>query len=369
MNRITFINKEYFKTHKKKTVTLTLLTGVIIVNSIVYKISDSQYYDHTARVKNSRDLYSCSCEYEPYSIFDKIVWEEYENTEIKAYSPSFLDTNSIKIVLFKGSSKATHYRITFDNKALEWHELPDENIIMFELQDIPEDMRYSQFISIQFGTLHSSLNTIDENNEEFLLYTVDSKEKMESHEQTHNKIRSIANRIVKEDDSEFEKVKKIYDYLINHTEYRYSEEGIYEDALFNKYYMGCVGYAEFMNLYLNSVGIECISVQYKTHGHVWNIVKIDDKYYHLDATYSDTSSWEDTSRYRYFLVSDEFMLADHRFFISEKEVKCNDTYDLTGLVSKRDIEYRGFKGEQINTITDGHKIGEIVDSGYSLIYR
>lgn len=370
MNRITFFNKDFFKSHKKITLISGILSGTILINSMTYKISDSQYLSYTAKIKDSRQLDFCCCEYEPNQILDKIVWDkDYKNTEPKAYCPSYLDSNIVKIIIFKGSSQATHYRITFKETALQWVELPKNNIIEFNIQDIPEQMRYGQYLSIQFGTFNPYLGNISENNSEFLTQTVSSKEEMEKHEKIHKKIMSIANSIVNEDDSDFEKVKNIYDFLINHTEYRYSKEGIYEQALFNKYYMDCAGYTEFMNLALNSVGIECISVQDHTHCHVWNIVKIDDKYYHLDATYSDTSSWYDTSKYRYFLVSDDFMLTDHRFFVSEKNVKCNDIYDLTGLVLEEDVEHRGFKGEQINLIPNEHKIGEITGSGYSLRYR
>lgn len=375
MNKITFINKDFFKSHKKITLISALLGGTILINFSLYKISDSQYLSYTAKIKDSRQLDFCFCEYEPggnfgNQILDKIVWEEdYENTEPKAYCPSYLDSNVVKIVIFKGSSHASHYRITFKDTALQWIELPENNIIEFNLQNIPEQLRYGQNIYIQFGSLNHDLGNIEENNKEFLLKTINSKEEMEKHEQIHRKIISIANNIVHQNDSDFEKVKKIYDFLISHTEYRYSKEGIYGQALFNKYYMDCAGYTEFMNLALNNIGIECFSAEDHTHGHVWNIVKIDNKYYHLDATYSDTSSWYSTSRYRYFLVSDDYMLADHRFFVSEKNIKCNDIYDLTGLVSEEDIKYRGFKGEQIKLIKDGHKIGKIIDSGYSLRYR
>lgn len=63
------------------------------------------------------------------------------------------------------------------------------------------------------------------------------------------------------------------------------------------------------------------------------------------------------------------MLADHRFFISEKNIKCNEIYYLTGLVSEEDVKYRGYKGEQANLIRGKHKIGEIKNSGQSLRYR
>ncbi len=374
MKKITYINKDFFKTNKKTKFILATLTGTILLNSVFYEMEDSKYYSYTAEIKNSRNLSECFCEYkpmkDPFNNFDKILWDKrFENKEPRAYCPSYLDYNIVKIIIFRGASKATHYRIKFQETTLEWDELPDDNVIMFNIEDIPEKMRYNQDINIQFGTYNQSLNKIKENHCESLTRTIDSKDKITEHKKIHNKIMTIANKIVNKNDSDFEKVKKIYDYLINHTEYRYSKEGIYEQSLYKKYYMDCAGYAEFMNLALNSVGIECFSVLDDTHCHVWNIVKVDDKYYHLDATYSDTSSWENTSRYRYFLVSDSFMAADHRFFIPEKDVKCNNIYDLSAVATDKDVIHRGFFGEQINEIKDNYQIGEIIDSGYSLKYK
>lgn len=374
MNKVTYINKDFFKTNRKTKLIIATITGTILLNSFAYKIENSKYYSYTATIKDSRNLNECYCEYKPtksyFNTFDQTLWNKrFENTKTKAYCPSYLDYNIIKIIIFRGSSKSTHYRIKFRENTLEWDKLPDNDIIMFDIENIPEEMRYNQYLSIQFGTYNELSNKINENNCEILTHTSDSKDKMIEHKKIHNKIMTIARKIVKENDSDFEKTKKIYDYLLNHAEYRYSEEGIYEKSLYKKYYMDCAGYTEFMNLALNSVGVECFCATDFTHSHVWNIVKIDNKYYHLDATYSDTSSWENTSRYRYFLVSDDFMTADHRFFVPEKDIKCNENYDLSKVATDKDVTHRGFFGEQINKIEVGHQIGEIIDSGYSLKYK
>lgn len=380
MKRLTFINSDFFRKNRKLKLATIIVSGTILTNSIAYHISDSRYYMHTVNSKATVPLDICYCDYKPSSNtlndYDRITWDkEYINSEPSAYCPRYIDLKTIKVIVFRGSSNATHYRIITkkffsDNTPdLEWEILPDDNIIMINIEDIPEDRRYGQNMCIEFGHYNDSTNKIDKINSEYLTTTANSKEEYEEHEKVHNKIKEIAKSITSYKDSDFEKVKKIYDYLISHTEYRYSKEGIYEKSLYNKYYMDCAGYTEFMNLALNSIGVECFSAEDFTHGHVWNIVKIDDKYYHLDATYSDTGSWEDTSKYRYFLVSDEFMLADHRFFTPEKKVKCSDNYNLTGIVSESDVLHRGFLGEQINKVAKDHQIGEIKDGGYGLEYK
>jgi len=373
--RLNFINSDWFRKNKRSMMMSAFISFPLLMGYLMYEISDSRYLAYTAKIKELDNPNSCSCGYEPdnfgkYGIVDRIVWDDnYINDEAVAYCPNFLDTTTIKIIVYRGSSKVTHYRIKTSDVTPKWSSLPRDNTILFDLNDIPEEWRYGQYIEIQFGTFNPELGIIDVNNTESLIKSADSKEVMDEYEKTHAIIRAKARCIVDDDDTDFSKTRKIYDYLINHTEYRYSDEGIYEKSLFNKYYMDCAGYAEFLNIALNSVGVESFIAADNTHGHVWNIVKVDDKYYHIDATYSDTGSWYDTSRYRYFLVSDDFMLSDHRFFVTEKQVQCEETFDLTGLVSDYDVKHRGLIGEEINSISEGHKIGEISDSGYALKYR
>ena len=42
------------------------------------------------------------------------------------------------------------------------------------------------------------------------------------------------------------------------------------------------------------------------------------------------------------LLSDEYM-QNHRFFVAEKDVKCNTMYDLSGIADRDDVKYRGYK--------------------------
>lgn len=49
-------------------------------------------------------------------------------------------------------------------------------------------------------------------------------------------------------------------------------------------------------------------IKYK---HAWNVVRIDGNYYHLDATFDNTLSKEDTVRYDYVNLSDKQIFRDH----------------------------------------------------------
>lgn len=46
-------------------------------------------------------------------------------------------------------------------------------------------------------------------------------------------------------------------------------------------YTDCSGYTDIFNYVFNEIGIESYTVVDNTNGHVWNMVKVDGKCYHL----------------------------------------------------------------------------------------
>ena len=50
----------------------------------------------------------------------------------------------------------------------------------------------------------------------------------------------------------------------------------------------CAGYAKAVQYLLNALGIEC--AYYSNGEHAWNIVNLEGAYYHLDATWGDSSN-------------------------------------------------------------------------------
>lgn len=123
---------------------------------------------------------------------------------------------------------------------------------------------------------------------------------------------------------DYEKVKYVYEYLIKNTEYDMSvanNQNVLSVVVDNR--TVCQGYAKAMQLILNRMGVFCIlceGVVKGTESHVWNIVRINDKYYHVDATWGDASYMiEDASgqfeapdiNYDYLCVTDEEITKTH----------------------------------------------------------
>ena len=102
-----------------------------------------------------------------------------------------------------------------------------------------------------------------------------------------------------------EKIRLFHDYIINNTEY--DTDGIKRSYnAYNLITTGksiCGGYSDIMSIYLNYLGIQNYKIT--STNHVWNLVKIDGKWYHLDLT------WDDP------IASDGKQYLLHNFFLIE----------------------------------------------------
>lgn len=80
----------------------------------------------------------------------------------------------------------------------------------------------------------------------------------------------------------------------------------------------CEGIAKTVKILCENLGIWCIiavseanpekKIKYR---HAWNIIRIDGKYYHLDATFDNSLGEENAVRYDYFNLDDAKIFRDH----------------------------------------------------------
>lgn len=97
--------------------------------------------------------------------------------------------------------------------------------------------------------------------------------------------------LIPADASDYEKVRIVYTYVIDNTQYQASYDDQSIAGVFWKKEAVCAGYAGAVQYLLERIGVPCIyvdgSTQGSTEGHAWNIVKLDGEYYYVDATNGD----------------------------------------------------------------------------------
>ena len=139
--------------------------------------------------------------------------------------------------------------------------------------------------------------------------------------------------LIPADASDYEKVRIVYTYVIDNTQYQASDDDQSIAGVFWKKEAVCAGYAGAVQYLLERIGVPCIyvdgSTQGSTEGHAWNIVKLDGEYYYVDATNGDQPD---------FLNGNAAQLEEHKTIIydylcpfpEEYEKKYIRSEELTG---------------------------------------
>lgn len=162
----------------------------------------------------------------------------------------------------------------------------------------------------------------------------------------------VLDDIISDDMTDYEKELAVYEWMT--TELRYDNGALVvipttqEDCdnpygVLKYHNAVCVGYATTFRLFMQMMDIECMVVHNSERYHSWNLVKLDDEWYHTDI-YSDS----DTSNYANFNVNDAVRSQEQSwntsFFPAANGIKYNygyqnrrtfeDVYDIPELISE-----------------------------------
>lgn len=184
---------------------------------------------------------------------------------------------------------------------------------------------YSPYLS---NGVSIGLNVVDDR-----IY-VDIETKM-SNEQLKNyflKIKAKTQEIllgVKSNSTDLDKALYIHDYLCSNAEYSDFGYDAYNSAGIIYYGKGvCQSYAFAYSYLMNLLGIDCLVTKSDSMFHAWNIIKIGEKYYHVDPTFNDAlPDMLGNVGHEYFLLSDSAIKKKNHDGWDTK-IKCSSTkYD------------------------------------------
>ncbi len=144
-------------------------------------------------------------------------------------------------------------------------------------------------------------------------------------EETNKKIDEIVSKIITDEMSLEDKILAIHDYIVNNTKYdqdRAQGKSNYKSNLaygaLIEGYAVCGGYADAMALFLNKLDVPNYKVASLTH--VWNAVKINDTWLHIDLTWDDPVDLKhgtDTIIHKFFLIDtdklESYKIENHEF--------------------------------------------------------
>ena len=170
---------------------------------------------------------------------------------------------------------------------------------------------YNSFkhIETQFSSVGEVKITIDRS------YTADDISAINA------KVDEIYNLIVDPNASSTANIKTIHDYIINNSKYDsqrsdYNIISYKSDLAYGPLIQGygiCGGYSDAMQLFLEKLNIKNYKIS--SDSHVWNAVYLNDEWYHLDLTWDDPVTSNNSN-----ILQDDFLLITTNELL-QKEVK------------------------------------------------
>lgn len=193
----------------------------------------------------------------------------------------------------------------------DWHDLKVDNldevldkVYAIDNKNTSDDFDYlkENIESYLFNVSSNGVATI-------LTFTVNYRETKSQIAKVNNKVKKVIKSMKLGEKSDYHKVKKIHDYIVNLVNYdqTYSKYTAY-NALFNKSSV-CEGYALLFYKMATEAGVSCRIVT--SDNHAWNIVRLGEKWYHIDVTWDDPISDKPVLRYDYFLKGSKTMAKTH----------------------------------------------------------
>ena len=180
--------------------------------------------------------------------------------------------------------------------------------------------------------------------------------------------------------SEYEREKILHDNLLSVCKYKSgvesSKDGWQYFSAYGAIVTGeavCEGYAKAMQILLSKAGIPCFTVRGESDGvsHMWNVVELNNEWYHLDATWDDNDK-DGFIIYEYFNLDSDNIKRTHKINADIETIRSGEKTDIGSkarynffvpLCTSMNMNYYNKEGIFINEFdgeTDARVINEIV---------
>lgn len=169
--------------------------------------------------------------------------------------------------------------------------------------------------------------------------------------------------------NEIETVRAVHDYLIDNVKYDTTYNADHSHDMYGSLINGtsvCEGYAEAFLYIMRLCGIECLLVNgtMSSVSHVWNMVKLENEWYHIDITSDDPilKNAEQVLRFEYFNLTDDEIKKTH--IIEENVVDIP-----AAVVTKYNFfKYYGLEYSDISVDVFVYSISFSMKNGYNTAY-
>lgn len=209
-----------------------------------------------------------------------------------------------------------------------WYEVYDEAV---KITGVPTEGDYISGNIFGYGNSWSSGRKEKTQYINTLCYKPYYTSNAKQEKQVDAEVKKVLKQMNLKKDSDFVKLHKIYNFVC--TNITYDDEGLEKDEdLCHSTYSAivlrktvCQGYSTLMYRLLMECGVPCRYILSKGSEHVWNIVKLDGKYYNVDATWDSGNYYENTP-YEWFLLPDDKFEQDEPYHVRKKEFRTKDFY-------------------------------------------
>lgn len=185
--------------------------------------------------------------------------------------------------------------------------------LLEELMETYPKVNYVKYNLTQYGTQSPKIIL------EFH-YALEQVSLLKTYNQNLDKqVEELIKTLIKPHMKDYERERVIGEYLMNHLVYATRETDLshtMQGALVEGIAV-CDGYAKSYMYLLNSIGIPTKFVtgtatsENQAIPHAWNLVKLQDGYYHVDLTWADSEGGQIGHLYPYFNETDDYMKLTH----------------------------------------------------------